>query len=291
MTTTSEPCRDCGRGDGEELDSLPDSLAFAGIRLAKPLAGGRLYRCIHCSLVFRSPVLSASEYSALYAQASADVWTRHRDVLRTDQSLVKQFIESARPAGAKVLDVGCYTGELLAALPAHYEKFGVEKSVQAANACTEAGIRILGDDLYALSSMAERFDVIVAMDVVEHTLSPDRFVQVLLGLLTKGGIVILTTGDADNAVWRRLKGAFWYCSYPEHISFISPSWLRLNAKKNRYRLEHLRLFDYVHVGGPKRLVQRLLIRLCGMVGRRARASWTAHLSQDHLLAVIRPDPA
>src|SRR5579884_3773845 len=87
-------CRGCGGATSDWLGTLPDSNLFAGVRLRSPLFGGDLYRCPHCNLVFRYPVLSAKEYGELYAHIPSNVWSGGTSrSSRTDQRLVKRYIE------------------------------------------------------------------------------------------------------------------------------------------------------------------------------------------------------
>lgn len=255
--------------------------------LARPLPGGTLYRCPRCSLVFRAPILTPDEYGAMYAPASAGVWAATGQDLRTDQALVKEHLEAHLSPGARVLDIGCFTGTLLAALDGKFRKFGIEKSAEAAQVCRAAGIDIIGDDLYAVGGLTERFDAVVAMDVIEHTVDPAQFVRSALALLKDDGMLLITTGDADNALWRRVKADFWYCLFAEHISFISREWLRRDALENGYHVAHLQLFAYEPVGRMKKLAKQALLWASRLLGTRPGAYWSAHVSRDHLFAVIR----
>ena len=269
------------------IGALPERSEFAGIALQNAISGGCLYRCNDCHLVFRSPILTTVEYGQLYAQASANVWASEGSALRTDQVLEKEYLEARLPAGARVLDIGCYTGEFLSSLTDKYEKFGIEKSESAVRLCRQNGIRIIGDDLYEVSRLNEKFDVVTAMDVIEHTSNPDHFIDSVLSVLSDDGILLLTTGDSDNAIWRKVKAAFWYCTYAEHISFISEQWLHSNSRVNKFRIAHLRRFKYENRNRLKTFAQLCLIYLYAVFGKQPKPSWTAHVSMDHIFAVIQ----
>ena len=136
MFSTSEPqraaaaskasrvaCRQCGADATDDLGRIPPATVFAGQPLQPAWDGGSLHRCGRCHLVFRDPIRSDAEYERLYARASEQVWVSGG--LRADQRLVRDRIESD-PSPAKVLDVGCYDGSLLAALAPRFRRYGVE---------------------------------------------------------------------------------------------------------------------------------------------------------------------
>ena len=278
-------CRACGSRATIRLGALPIGSEFAGLALDPPLAGGELVRCTSCCLLFRHPILNMADYNALYGRASATFWGRGDD-LRPDQKLVKTLIERERPAAARVLDVGCYSGDLLASLSGRYEKFGVEQCRAAVERARGRGITILGEDLYAMDLQGQRFDVIVAMDVVEHTVDPEAFVRRLLGCLADNGILVLTTADADNAIWRLSGSAFWYCANPEHISFISTRWLRAAENRGTFRIHSLERFRYAERKFVNRIAKWLVIAVRRALHAPIRSSWTAHISRDHVLVVL-----
>jgi SAM-dependent methyltransferase len=88
------------------------------------------------------------------------------------------------------------------------------------------------------------FDVIVATDVIEHVSDPGLLIKKLMGKLNSGGVVIITTGDANNYIWNMFGANWWYCFYPEHISFISKDWLDFFCKKYHTQLLYIEYFRY-----------------------------------------------
>ena len=232
MPTTSAPgdkvaCRQCGSVTLKNLGRIPPANLFAGQKLEPPWDGGSLYLCRKCHLAFRHPIRSDEAYEAMYESAAEDIWVT--STLRPDQRHVLQRIEAigARAGtGASVLDVGCYDGVLLGALGPGFRRFGVEASAAAAREAQKKGIEILVPRIRDIPSIAAQFDVVCAVDVIEHTSEPRRFVEMLVDRLVPGGMLILSTGTHDVRSWRFAGGRYWYCSFPEHISFISPDWAR-----------------------------------------------------------------
>ena len=106
------PCRGCGRDEVESLGQIPDSGEFVGQLVTPSIKGGELCRCKRCGSMFRHPILSPSEYLALYEKASSGVWElveSHRKDSATINACLKDH------PGGSILDIGCYAGGFLLA--------------------------------------------------------------------------------------------------------------------------------------------------------------------------------
>jgi SAM-dependent methyltransferase len=234
---TGCPC--CGEHDVRWLGKLQDSRWFAGRQLDVPLLGGDLYRCRRCQLKFRHPIHDDATYQRLYDNAVISRWPA--DVDRPDWDLIVDHIENELPRGGRVLDFGCYSGGLLARLNSVYERYGVEVNRAAAAVAAEtANAQVWSriDDV----PRALRFDVVVAVDVIEHVANPLYTVSMLMTLLTRDGVLIITTGDADNFLWNRFGANWWYCYYPEHIAFVSEAWFDHFSEKGRWTVARCTAF-------------------------------------------------
>lgn len=234
-------CPYCGRCDLHHLGKLPDSYWFAGNTLAAPLPGGWLYRCKNCKLKFRNPACNPTAYEKLYDNSVVNNWSA--DTTRRDWELISSYISNEIPEGSRILDFGCYTGGLLARLGTRYERHGVEINAAAAAIVDHYGRGKTWRDLKEIPD-STLFDVIIACDVIEHMADPGNFLTSMSKKLAKGGIIIVTTGDADNRLWDKFGANWWYCFYPEHISFISASWLGNFLRHSDLELKVCRTFRY-----------------------------------------------
>ena len=237
-------CRQCASEALDDLGVIPAAGIFAGQLLEPPWAGGSLYRCRRCHLAFRHPIRSEKEYERLYSQASEQVWVSSEP--RLDQRLVVGQIESDYAAGS-VLDVGCYDGALLATLSPRFSKYGIEVSAAAGKVAQLKGIEILGTKIRDIPSIAEKFDVVCAIDVIEHVANPLGLLAMLSNLLLPNGTLFISSGNADTPAWRAAGGLFWYCSFPEHISFISHPWACAAAAATGLEVVAVRQFAYSEI--------------------------------------------
>ncbi len=299
-TELRDSCPCCESTDLFNIGVLPDSQWFAGTRLAQPLAGGWLFRCRKCSLKFRNPTLTAATYTQLYDNTATATWAA--DTSRPDWDLIASYVTEKLPHGGSVLDFGCYTGGLLAKLGAPYQRNGIEVNRAAADIAAQN----IGNDVW--SSVDEiphehRFDVVIAADVIEHVTNPILLVEQLTSRLSEDGVLILTTGDADNFLWNRFGANWWYCFYPEHIAFISRDWLKYISEIIGVAAIRCESFRYFKCSLPRRIANFVLTCFYGVfpktflglvrllrkiLGRLDSTSIPgAGMGRDHLFIVLR----
>jgi len=225
----------------DDLGGVPAGRIFAGKPLTPAWAGGRLFRCAKCLLVFRSTLRDQSDFDEKYRDAPSDVWTKGAPGF--DQTLVREQITRFCQQGA-VLDIGCYDGALLRGLGGIYRKFGIEPPKAAAKVAIRAGVEIVGESASSLASLERQLNVICAVDVIEHVRNPLDFVRQASVKLKPSGILLISTGNAEATLWRLFGGRFWYCLRAEHIAFLSPSWAENAARELGLSLVEARKFRH-----------------------------------------------
>jgi SAM-dependent methyltransferase len=219
----------CGSTDVANEGVIPSSEYFAGRVLNEPLSGGRLWLCFGCGSMFRHPILPWPAYFQLYESGAPTQWPGGER--RRDLQIVRAII-TAETAFRNVLDIGCGTGDFLSTLPSGYSKSGIEPSSAAAALACARGISVKGGDITELPPQL-KFDIITIIDVIEHLPDPETLLQDAYTHLSPGGLIVISTGDPENATWRRwFKSRFWYSSFPEHLSFPSFKFIQIWARKN-----------------------------------------------------------
>lgn len=296
----SQPiCPTCQATDSACLGRLPDSNWFAGIDLGRPLSGGYLFRCASCRLKFRFPVLSSEEYLRLYDNVITGTWAA--DGERPDWQRIVDVVERRVPLGGRVLDFGCYTGGLLSRLTGRFDCHGIEvnrKAAAVARATTGATVW----DSAAQLPTSLCFDAVIAADVIEHVRDPRSLIEQLLPLVKVGGVLIISTGDAEYPIWRRFGANWWYCSYPEHIAFISQAWLEGLCKTMAIVILECAAFAYRPLSSSSRVLEAIAMVFYGFFpqtflalkrcahrirGRRSLVRVPGNgVGADHLLIVL-----
>ncbi|TCK18099.1 YD repeat-containing protein [Thiogranum longum] len=239
----------------KRVGKLPASNRFAGNIQPGKLDTGALYHCSKCSLKFRYPRPEKEELERLYRSGSDTNWSDAKEN-RKDWKVVSEIIQKNCRKG-KVLDVGCFDGGFLLSLDGEYELFGIEVNDGAVARARSRGIRIVRQDYDGLGEVVEKFDVIVAIDVIEHVIDPKTFLSNLLSMLAPDGLVVLSTGNADSASWKFMGSRYWYCANPEHISFISPAWCEKTCSKMGAVVGEYACFSYRSKGLTYRILDLL----------------------------------
>jgi methionine biosynthesis protein MetW len=142
-------------------------------------------------------------------------------------------ILAAIPRDAHVLDVGCSTGYLAAALGATgCTVVGVEPDPHAAAAAREHADTVLEgdietDELWPELNEHAPFDAVVCGDVLEHLRDPWTVLDRLASLLRPGGVAVVSVPNIAHWTSRRsiLAGRFDYADWGlmdrTHLRFLT----------------------------------------------------------------------
>jgi methionine biosynthesis protein MetW len=122
------------------------------------------------------------------------------------------------PAGSRVLELGCasgYMGKLLIDAKS-CRVTGVEYDAAAAAEARQKGLSVIEgslEDAALRASLTERYDVVMAADVLEHLRDPATVLEAIKGWLEPGGLAIVSVPNVANWSIRRqlfFRGDFEY---------------------------------------------------------------------------------
>jgi len=148
-----------------------------------------------------------------------------------------EIIRRARGGSGSVrwLDYGCGTGGLVRhARLAGFDAWGYEDGHGAEFAC-KAGVPLLDRNQLAA---APPFDVVTAVEVIEHVFDVRGFLSSMRKLLAPEGLLFYTTGNPNG---RHGKGLLaWSYLIPEiHVSLFEPATMERALAATGFRAEYL----------------------------------------------------
>jgi SAM-dependent methyltransferase len=187
-------------------------------------------RCQTCGLVFvtNPRVDFASLYDAAYYRGDgADSFVNYIEEMGNPDTIrayewrgITRAVQSLGGGKtARWLDFGCGLGGLIHYARAHGfpNVYGYDQG-WGADWAREHGIELLDED--QLREQAGSFDVVTAIEVVEHIPGSLEPMRQIASLLKPGGVFFLTTG---NAAVRRDSFTTWKYVHPDiHVAYFEP---------------------------------------------------------------------
>lgn len=211
--------------------------------------------CEHCGLEQTVPLPTSEELKVLYetyynfggeAVETASLYLQLRRLfqnswlwdfwLKIDGDI---FFHTLRGHG-KLLDVGCNEGRgLIQYQSSGYTVEGLELNSKAADAARKKGFMIHAN-LIEQFDPAEKYDVVVLSNVLEHSLNPARMLEHVAHILKPGGQVWISCPNSQSWL-RSVFGRFWINWHvPFHISHFSSETLTRILQKSGFELTVLR---------------------------------------------------
>ncbi len=194
------------------------------------------YACAGCDLHFWHPVAmpDAAWYETAYQgrdQTAMPLEPGHRFFLADPKA----------PKRGRLLDLGCGTGNFLAAArDAGFDVTGVEFDSSAAlYARQHYGLQKIfaqRPEDFRAAHAHEQFDVVTFFEVLEHQEHPRQFLDVAKDCLAVGGFLALSVPNRDR--WQ--KGVESLDYPPNHLTRWSPRSLRSFLERNGFEILSMR---------------------------------------------------
>lgn len=143
--------------------------------------------------------------------------------------------------GARLVEVGCATGERLALLRSlGWDVQGVEISAQACRlAKARYGLDVFCGELEEACLPSASVDGVLMAQVIEHVHDPVATLREVRRILRPGGAVVMETPNAAS-LERRLFGPWWYeWEIPRHLFFFDARTLGLCCLKAGLRVRRV----------------------------------------------------
>ncbi len=182
--------------------------------------------CRVCGLVYLDPRPSDALLSRYYPD-SYPPYQAGKGLARLGTILVRRWtarkIRAWLPSGAKVLEIGCASGDLLVSLRNEgLEVMGIEPSPYASSVARDHfQLNVHTGTILDAPLNAESFDAIVMRGVLEHLASPYTALVRVASLLKPEGFLFLATPNF-NSLDRRVFGEFWHgLQIPRHLNLFT----------------------------------------------------------------------
>lgn len=205
---------------------------FAAVEQATPVTGYDVAVCARCGCGYADGIPEQAAFDRYYAEMSKYEYAQ-RDGAESEYdarrlALIADIIAAHVPGpGARILDVGCASGRLLANL--RDRGFEHVSGLDPSPACAAAAARLYGLQvrtmtLAEVAASGEHVDVAIMVGVLEHLRDLDAAFSHLSALLPPGGLLYVEVPDVTAfADW---PNAPYQDFSTEHINFFSPVSLR-----------------------------------------------------------------
>ncbi len=216
-------------------ESLPDSGRV--VRTASPWGEVRFVRCPRCGSWCQRPQVSPASLGAWYDSDDYQGSARHRgsayaNYLADEPSRVAEAWRRYRrdlaphlpPLGGRVLEVGCATGSLLAAVrQAGHDVAGVDLSRRFAVAArTLHGLDVQVGEFLDVNLPPAWFDVVVLLGTISNLPDLPAALSRARTLMRPPGTLVVNFPAADSLVARAYGRRFWMFA-PSVSTFLSTS--------------------------------------------------------------------
>lgn len=193
-------------------------------------------RCRDCGLWYLSPRLREEQMLVTYRDegyfdpqpedagsgtedAGYGSYRLQEQALRATFRALLRRLERRGMTGGALLDVGCAYGYLLdEARPFFSRRVGVEMAPEALRHARGFADRVFEGGLEAVEGGP--FDLVIAVQVIEHIYDPVPFVEQAAAMLAPGGCLVLATPHMGS-LWRPIFGRRWPSfKIPEHVTYF-----------------------------------------------------------------------
>lgn len=186
--------------------------------------------CTNCGLYFYNYHLP--DFEKMYNELSTKV--SYYPSYRPEYGIATECIENIKPNS--LLEIGCGDGSFLERINGLVENtIGSEYNIEAQKICKDKGLTVICEDL---STIKQKFDVICHFEVFEHVFDTCKFLDKTLGLLKKGGKLIIGTPDPEGI--NSIIGRFALNLPPHHQFDFSLKCFKWIAKKYNLKILNYR---------------------------------------------------
>jgi SAM-dependent methyltransferase len=223
--------------------------------LTTPRLDGPLVRCRGCNLYYvivsdtqpssnqgesrqaAEEMIRLAERAQELALVETQVEEREkpwRELMATERlNDLKRFVTSGR-----LLEIGCSTGEMIAASRLSFQASGVEADRQTSLIARSRGLNCFNGTLSDARFPDNHFDVVALYHVIEHYHSPRAELVEMRRILKPGGWLVIETPNIAT-LWYQLLNDRWRQFIPDHLFFFTPKTISRLCEGNGFTVREL----------------------------------------------------
>jgi len=241
--STSQTCPQCGGASGSllrtnDLNRGVDNRPFS------------YYRCVHCGLVFLSPI--PADLGRYYPETYYVLPPSQRQLAIEAQShqpkldIVQRLVSHGR-----MLEIGsAYGAFAFLAKRAGFEVEAIEMDERCCRFLEDAvGVRAhQSDDPLSSLERLGRFDVIALWHVIEHLRDPWTLLDTVPDHLLPGGVLAIATPNPGSLQFRIFRHRWAHLDAPRHLHLIPMSLLESRMHKAGMTVAYVSSSDRTGLG-------------------------------------------
>jgi 2-polyprenyl-3-methyl-5-hydroxy-6-metoxy-1,4-benzoquinol methylase len=216
---------------------------FSQISEGSLFNGYDVVTCDRCGFGFADNIPSQEKFDRYYKEMSkyenehqgGQISPSTQDTYDSIAQQIQPFLANEQ---ARIVDIGCATGGLLATFQKNGYRniLGIDPSPSCSRTAQKLyGIRVENRPVSEISEFESSFDLVILNSVLEHIRDLDSSLKALWSLLKPGGLIWIEVPDVTR--FAELTSVAFQQFSMEHINFFSSKSLTNLMRKNGFEVE------------------------------------------------------
>ncbi len=191
----------------------------------------KIVRCNDCNLVYNAYLINFRE-KGKNLPYHLDSEAEYKNDYKRWNQYAKDYLSKLKDEvnGENFLEIGTGPGFFLnAANQLGFESLGIEPYYPSYIFAKKQNLNVINSSLSEVV-LNKKFDLILAIEVIEHFIDPIKEFEKMLNLLEDDGLIVLQTG-CENSLEVLLKGRNRFYYYYDHHIYYTPRTLNFILKK------------------------------------------------------------
>ncbi len=196
--------------------------------------------CSNCGFVFSNPYVPEEHIIDFYSQLEDLEYSTEADGRAKNFEVILKRLQKLDKAGKSLLDIGAASGiflDLARKAPYDYDITGIEPSAML----VEEAKKLYNIELFQgtienfVPTAGQKFAVITLLDILEHLVNPDAFMEKISTLMEEKGILVIVTPDIGSLA-ARWAGQRWWHYRIAHVNFFNLKSLTYLLKNHGFEI-------------------------------------------------------